>query len=346
MWWVSDARDERGVVAVVVALLLTVLCGIAALVVDAAAVYAERRELQNGADAGALAVAQDCALGNCGSYTSTATGLADANSEDGASTVDDVTIDLAAQTASVSTSTDDPEGGTLIPFRFAPIFGIGGENVDASATAQWGPLANGKGLPLAISTCEWERTVSDVTDLPSATVTITFHDGNSTEPCNGPAGQDVPGGFGWLDESGCATDITVDGGGTTASSNTGVSVPAGCSLADFPLGTPILFPIFDGASGTGTNGTFHIVGWAALELSAYKLAPGNQWTAGSPTCPSPAPAAPLPGGGNGGQPANGGGGGNDAVCLVGRFVDYFEADGNLGGPGLPNFGVQTAELIA
>jgi len=341
MWRLRDETlDERGVVAIIVALLLTVLCGIAAFVVDAAAVYAERRELQNGADAGALAVAQDCAMGDCGSYTSTAAGLADANSEDGASNVDDVTIDLAARTARVSTSTNDPEGGTEVPFRFAPVFGIGGENVDASATAQWGPLSHGAGLPLAISMCEWERMVGDLTDLPSATLTIAFHDGNNAEPCNGPAGQDIPGGFGWLDESGCATDITVDGGGTTASSNTGASVPAGCSLADFPLGTPILFPIFDDADGIGTNGTFHVVGWAALELSAYKLAPGNQWTAGSPTCPT-APT-PAPGGGGNAAP----GGGSDSVCLIGRFVSYFEADGQVGGTGLPNFGVQTAELIA
>ena len=39
-----------------------VLVGMAALVVDVGAVVEEKRQLQNGADAAALAVAQSCAL--------------------------------------------------------------------------------------------------------------------------------------------------------------------------------------------------------------------------------------------------------------------------------------------
>ncbi len=60
-------RDERGAVAVLVALLIGcgVLTGMAALVVDVAQIYQERAELQNGADAAALGVAKSCALGIC-----------------------------------------------------------------------------------------------------------------------------------------------------------------------------------------------------------------------------------------------------------------------------------------
>ena len=60
-------RDERGVVAAIVAILLGtgVLLGMGALVIDVGQIYQERAELQNGADAAALAVAKSCALGAC-----------------------------------------------------------------------------------------------------------------------------------------------------------------------------------------------------------------------------------------------------------------------------------------
>ena len=61
---VSD--KERGAAAVLVAFSMVVLLGFAALAVDVGAMYAEKTQLQNGADATALAIAGDCAKGiNC-----------------------------------------------------------------------------------------------------------------------------------------------------------------------------------------------------------------------------------------------------------------------------------------
>ena len=56
---------DEGAVTMIVAVVLAggVLLGMAALTVDVGLIHAERRELQNGADAGALAVAQQCAVG-------------------------------------------------------------------------------------------------------------------------------------------------------------------------------------------------------------------------------------------------------------------------------------------
>ena len=56
-------RDERGAVGTVFAILLAggVLLGMLAIVVDVGRLYAEREELQSGADAAAIAVAQECA---------------------------------------------------------------------------------------------------------------------------------------------------------------------------------------------------------------------------------------------------------------------------------------------
>ena len=51
--------NKRGAVAIYVAILLPVLIGFAALAVDVDHVYGVRNELQNAADAGALAGASD-----------------------------------------------------------------------------------------------------------------------------------------------------------------------------------------------------------------------------------------------------------------------------------------------
>ncbi|MHB0979975.1 MAG: pilus assembly protein TadG-related protein [Thermoleophilia bacterium] len=53
------ARDETGAIAVLVAILMVVFLGLAALVVDAGGLYDHDREIQTAADAGALAGAQE-----------------------------------------------------------------------------------------------------------------------------------------------------------------------------------------------------------------------------------------------------------------------------------------------
>src|SRR6516165_9618464 len=60
-------RDERGAIGVLIAVLIGggVLIGMGALAIDVGQIYQNRAELQNGADAGALAVADSCALGTC-----------------------------------------------------------------------------------------------------------------------------------------------------------------------------------------------------------------------------------------------------------------------------------------
>jgi len=69
-------RNDDGSIAIIVAIVMVVLLGMATLVVDVGRLYVERRQLQNGADAAALAVAVDCAHGSCagsGSAMGTAT---------------------------------------------------------------------------------------------------------------------------------------------------------------------------------------------------------------------------------------------------------------------------------
>ena len=76
--------SERGATAVIFALLLVPMLGFAAIAVDVGSLYAERARLQVAADAAAIAVAQDCARGNCGDMLATAQGLVAANDGDAA----------------------------------------------------------------------------------------------------------------------------------------------------------------------------------------------------------------------------------------------------------------------
>lgn len=124
--------------------------------------------------------------------------------------------------------------------------------------------------------------------------------------------------------------------------------PAACDPDDVPLGEPILFPVYDQTSGQGTGakrggarsepGRFRIRGYAAMELTGYRLASGGGiWDGGTVPCQHGDP-----------KPAYLGGGrwvGNDTVCIAGRFVRYVELDGRVGGEGLPDFGVRAVELI-
>ncbi len=57
----AEGNGERGAVSVLVAILMVVLLGFAALAVDIGVLYAERTQLRNGADAAAIAIAQKCA---------------------------------------------------------------------------------------------------------------------------------------------------------------------------------------------------------------------------------------------------------------------------------------------
>ena len=112
--------NDRGVAAVIVGISVLMVFAFLGFAVDAGAIYQERRELRNGADAGALAVAEDCVTGAkaCSDAvgTGTAETYADLNADDGRSGVDSVEIDPVPAnpdydlTVRVVTSSEDGAG--------------------------------------------------------------------------------------------------------------------------------------------------------------------------------------------------------------------------------------------
>ena len=308
-------RDEKGVVIVLMAGFVVGIVGMAALVVDVGAILDEKRQLQNGADAAALGLAQHIgqtcpitATAACtASLQSKADALANGNARDGFAKVEAPTADHAAKQVTVKTSTLDSGTGTILPYSFGQaLTGVKGQTVKATATASWAGLQRASVVRLTLSRCEFIRATSNGTvfDLPT---TILFH-GDSVDCSAGPSGANLPGGFGWLDDtdSNSGDCIVTPSAGNTVGSDTGNSAPAPCHIADY-LGKDVLISIFDVVTGNGSNGSYHIYGFGQFHITGFKFPSGGQ---GGVACPTNA-------------------------CLVGNFVRFVPI-GDLGGPNVGN----------
>ncbi|MFL6064275.1 MAG: pilus assembly protein TadG-related protein [Friedmanniella sp.] len=272
-------KDERGAVAVVVALVMVPLIAFAAISLDVAGMWWERQQLQTAADAGALAIAQDCGRGpTCGTPSQTAQSMVTENSRSVGDTATVLTPGLSPTTGRVSVRTNGVQR-----HLFAPILGVNSTALSAQATVAWGGPSGGTAmLPLAFSWCEWKKQTGG--GLPSSTVAQTIYltkssQSDATTPdCTGPSGNIVPGGFGWLTVSSgsCGTKTVI---GNIVASDPGNSVPSSCSTTDFAkLQNKIaLLPIFDAYAGTGSGATYRLNGYAAFQLTGYHFGGQYGW---------------------------------------------------------------------
>jgi Flp pilus assembly protein TadG len=298
-------NSEAGATAVLMAIMLVPLLGIGALVIDAGFIYYEVRQLQNGADAAALAIAQDCVEGNCGTYSATADFFTDANaSDDAANALVQLPGDDGANSVTVTASTRSGDGSDSLTYFLAGVLeNVFGADFNAtfarSATARWGAFGGGATIPLTFSECEWDiLTGGDVNNLPTGERTVYFHSSKAAEDlntCGGPANQDHPGGFGWLSSDGSDTPCTATVSMGTISTDTGNNVPNDCTEAYFKQligGDPVIMPIFshvtdkDGKDkGNGSNAEYNIIGFAAIEVTGYRFS-GSKYTENAP-CSNP-----------------------------------------------------------
>lgn len=352
-------NEEDGAIAVLVALSLIVLFGFGALAVDVGQIYQERRELQNGADAAALASAQDCADGDplvaaacavtpvaddCDATTALLQGrideYANANANDGASNACVYELDLIDQFITVETATLSG-GNNFLTHWLAGVLGHPTTSVEVQATAVWGPLALGSydTLPLVLSKCEYEKYVdnpantypadepwSETTNGPVQTVY--FH--GSAEPCHdSTSGMDIPGGFGWLDNTGtCEADIDDDGWvGEDPGASPDQTVCSPALMEDNVLNKIILLPVFDGTNGlTGNNGEYHAYTYAAFYVTGYNFGGQYKRTSNDAVTGTPLPTCT----------------GSDR-CIVGWFTEATMSDGTVDPDG-PDTGVTSVQL--
>ena len=143
--------DERGAVAVIVAISMTVVLAMAALVVDIGAIQSKRAQLQEAVDAAALGIAQQCAnapattLASCASTVlaaaqATATTL-------GTDNLASAVIGTPVFTATTVTVTASSTQAGI----FSGLFGSDSKGLTAAATAKWVPPV--WPLPLAFHEC-------------------------------------------------------------------------------------------------------------------------------------------------------------------------------------------------
>ncbi|MGH8867317.1 MAG: pilus assembly protein TadG-related protein [Actinomycetes bacterium] len=205
MWRMTRrARGERGAAATLVAILMAggALFGMAALTIDVGQIYSERRELQNGADGGALAVAQDCAKGlpscNPSAAMTQAEQYANDNAKkDGVAAVPQVVCGNGVATlptcpapttsiydcpaaptvgnfVEVETETKEIGGDSLLPPSFAQMLvgneGYSGTTVHACARAAWGAPSTLRSFAATISICEWNAATNGGDDASYVTL--------------------------------------------------------------------------------------------------------------------------------------------------------------------------------
>lgn len=357
------STNEQGSMVIIVAVAFTGLFAMGAVVVDVGALLQERRVLQNGADAAALAIADACGAGECDDPAAIAAEYASANADDAVSGVADLcgsgvpslspcvdppVLPAGAGYVRVTTEAVASDGTTLVPYRFARIFGLAGRNVRARATAAFGgPSSLTSALPLTISQCELDEYTAAYTDadgnvdlpdpppphdtsdgllvFPEPEATIYMHDTTEAGPdCDaGPSGADLPGGFGWLETStGCdATSVS----GDWFDDSTGVPPPNSCTatLMEQMVGTVVKLPIFiDTNDLNGANGQYQIGPYAAFYVTGYSIVgqyKHDSLVTGDPPCRG------------------------QATCISGFFVNWpFGVTGTIGGP---SNGVTVVALI-
>ena len=323
---------DRGASMVFFAICLVFLIGFAGLAVDVGALYAERTELQKGAEAAVLAIAEDCGHGAkpCDVVTASATAedYIDDNAKDLAGAVDTLDLDAAAQEVTVVDETERTDGGSIfLPF-FAQVIGFNGATVRAQASAAWGAPSGMATLPIIISECEWLKLGADpstwveapypVAPATPEPVLLLFHDGNTTDDCAAQAGQDtdgdgrLPGGFGWLQNDGTQCQAETDEN-DWADEKPGASVPNECAAAYLKslVGTVVFIPWFDDVNDlSGANGGYHIAGYSPFYITGFNWA--GQYKVDSYY--------------DGDAPCKG-----DERCLEGYFTTGTATDGDLGG---------------
>ncbi|MHA7299895.1 pilus assembly protein TadG-related protein [Pseudarthrobacter sp. MDT1-22] len=276
----GNNENERGALSVIIAILMVTLLGFVAIAVDVGVIYSERAQLQSGADASAIALAQKCARQasseSCSTTSTLATSLANQNALDGMSTVHSIALDKTARTVSVTTSAKEAGGvDNSVSLFFADILGVPTKEVGARSSAVWGsPKAGRTAFPLAFSICQVKDNIGAGLQL------LQEHGKNANADCNyGPSGAAVQGGFGWLVQDTGACGGTIDLAVSEGGSDPGNNAPGNCSTelnrwaSEITAGRDviILLPVFNKVTGTGAGAIYGMVSFAAYKVSGWKF---------------------------------------------------------------------------
>jgi Flp pilus assembly protein TadG len=270
--------DERGAVAIIVALLLVVIFGFAAYTLDTGNTWQARRHLITATDAAALGAADEYARGHDG-CAGTDDALVSANYT-GAS------VQTCARSAGTGPGYVTVTANRDVEWNFARIFGATGRTITASTTAAWGSPLGITGLrPLGLCADEahlqsWLAAVAAGNTTASPTYRIPYTK-SSPDLCGGNS---VPGNWGVQDFNGGNNSTPeirdwlangYDGivhKGDWIPGNTGAFSTSLNTELDMLVstGTTFTLPVFSVATDNGSNATFHIAEFVGVKLVGYK----------------------------------------------------------------------------
>lgn len=288
-------HDERGANAVLIVFLLVPMMGFGALALDVSAQHAERKQLQRGVDASAVAIAKACGEDEA-SCVGAADGLSDSFLSENSGTP--VAGQIQLSTPDVDENVVTVVADADFPHVFASL--IDGDDdptsttVAARATAEWGNPVSGGTFVLAFGYCEF-------LDASPGELILVQNDTSARRTCEGTLAR---GGFGWLVSPQCTVDIDIENpwvDGTTGAAGSQI-----CSevLTNDPerrayllsmIGTIQLVPIYDdcrregtttGTAATcpGANNEFHLITFAAFKITGMVFPGINRPDPLAPPC--------------------------------------------------------------
>ena len=266
----NPRKSESGQAVVLMVLALTVILGMAALVLDVGAWFRTDRRLQATADAAALAGAQKLPTDPSGAKT-LALNYADQNG--GSVLAADITVTSTyAPNDTISVRAAKTEQGS-----FSKVVGINGANIKADAKARVdSPLQARYVAPMVvycdhplIKNCNGGHTPTFETDTtmdfdkmgaPGAFGMLNLDGGNGTPGAN-EEGDWIQYGFDKYLPLGIYRS---DPGAKFNSSNVQDALTA-------RIGTVLLFPVFKTLTGSGQNAEYDIIGWIGFRLSSFTV---------------------------------------------------------------------------
>jgi Putative Flp pilus-assembly TadE/G-like len=254
------ARSERGQAMVLTVVCVTVLLGMAALVLDVGSWFVDRRQLQAGVDAAALAAAQD--LPWTDSANSAAASYASKNG------VSSPTISFSGQNS--ANDTVNVSASRVSQGFFSKVFNITSVTLHANASARIDVLDGVlRALPFGIA--------ADDPDLVCGLPCF-------NQPTTVPVGKvGVPGNFDLISLNGAKTP-----GDLASLISTGYD--GLMKLGDYDgtpgakfdssqiqgamqgrVGDTVVLPVYDSVTSNGTNSTYHVIGWVSFTITGFDL---------------------------------------------------------------------------
>lgn len=280
----KTTRPERGAITTIVALAIVALLACAALVIDIGLGWQSRRNLVTTTDAAALAAGNAYAAGSTGCNTVAANYV---NLNAPGATMTSCTSSLNGNAGTVTVDAEQD-----INAIFGRVVGLNDLPTASSTTVQWGPPSGATGLrPFGL--CSEAPGMASF--LANTSSTQTHRIAYTKDSPNQCGGNNVPGNWGtinfdggggganetrdWVDNGYDGSVFSGTAGGDCGSEafacypgSTGADAGVANAVRNLrDSGIYFGLPIYDLASGNGSNAQYHVVGFARVRIVDFQF---------------------------------------------------------------------------